>query len=54
LIAIAERGNECCTLHSILTAGRFYRAAGCTEDGPPDGRFGARGGYPMSEPLPPG
>jgi GNAT superfamily N-acetyltransferase len=50
----AERGNKRCTLHSTLTARRFYRAAGYTEDGPPDGKFGARGGYPMSKPLPPG
>jgi hypothetical protein len=54
LIAIAERGNKRCILHSTLTARRFYRAAGYTEDGPPDGKFGARGGYPMSKPLPPG
>jgi ribosomal protein S18 acetylase RimI-like enzyme len=47
----AARGNERCTLHSTLTARRFYRAAGYTEDGPPDGKFGARGGYPMSKPL---
>lgn len=50
----AECGNKRCTLHSTLTARRFYRAAGYTEDGPPDGKFGARGGYPMSKPLPPG
>jgi GNAT superfamily N-acetyltransferase len=50
----AERGNKRCTLNSTLTARRFYRAAGYTEDGPPDGKFGARGGYPMSKPLPPG
>ena len=48
----AECGNERCTLHSTLTARRFYRGAGYTEDGPPDGKFGARGGYPMSKPLP--
>ncbi len=47
-----ERGNTRCTLHSTLTARRFYRAAGYTEDGAPDGKFGARGGYPMSKPLP--
>jgi hypothetical protein len=47
-----ERGNTRCTLHSTLTARRFYRSAGYTEDGPPDGKFGARDGYPMSKPLP--
>jgi GNAT superfamily N-acetyltransferase len=47
-----ERGNRRCTLHSTLTARRFYHAAGYTEDGPPDGKFGARGGYPMSKALP--
>jgi GNAT superfamily N-acetyltransferase len=49
-----ERGNTRCKLHSTLTARGFYRATGYTEDGPPDGKFGARGGYPMSKPLPPG
>ncbi len=47
----AERGNKRCTLHSTVTARRFYRAAGYNEDGPPDGKFGARGGYPMSKQL---
>jgi ribosomal protein S18 acetylase RimI-like enzyme len=47
-----ERGNTRCTLHSTLTARGFYRGAGYTEDGLPDGKFGARGGYPMSKPLP--
>lgn len=49
----AERGNARCTLHSTLTARRFYRAAGYGEDGPPDGKFGARGGLPMSKQLVP-
>jgi GNAT superfamily N-acetyltransferase len=47
-----KRGSTRCTLHSTLTARRFYRAAGYSEDSPPDGKFGARGGYPMSKPLP--
>lgn len=46
-----ERGNARCRLHSTETARRFYRAAGYREDGPADGKFGARGGYPMSKPL---
>jgi ribosomal protein S18 acetylase RimI-like enzyme len=46
-----EHGNTCCTLHSTLTARGFYRAWGYTEDGPPDGKFGACGGYPMSKLL---
>jgi GNAT superfamily N-acetyltransferase len=46
-----ERGNTRCHLHSTATARRFYHAAGYVEDGPPDGKFGARGGYPMSKTL---
>jgi hypothetical protein len=50
---VAERGNTRCTLSSTETAHRFYRAAGYTEDGPPNGKFGPRGGYPMSKQLSP-
>ena len=45
------RGNARCTLVSTETARRFYHAAGYTDDGPPDGKFGTRGGYPMSKSL---
>lgn len=44
-----ERGNTRCTLHSTETARRFYHALGYCEDGPPDGKFGAKGGCPMSK-----
>jgi GNAT superfamily N-acetyltransferase len=47
-----ERGNTRRQLHSTETARRFYRAAGYQEGGPADGKFGTRGGYPMSKPLP--
>jgi GNAT superfamily N-acetyltransferase len=47
----AERGNTRCTLISTETARRFYRAAGYVEDGPPQGKFGTAGSYPMSKPL---
>jgi GNAT superfamily N-acetyltransferase len=47
----AERGNTRCTLISTDTARRFYRAAGYVEDGPPQGKFGTAGSYPMSKPL---
>lgn len=47
----SERGNRRCHLHSTETARRFYHAAGYVEVGPPDGKFGARGGYPMSKTL---
>lgn len=46
-----ERGNNRCRLTSTETARRFYRAAGYTEDGPPEGKFGTLGGYPMSKNL---
>jgi GNAT superfamily N-acetyltransferase len=45
------RGCACCRLHSTETARRFYLAAGYSEDGPSDGKFGARSGYPMSKRL---
>ena len=47
----AARGNARCTLISTETARAFYRASGYTEDGPPDNKFGARRGYPMSRVL---
>jgi GNAT superfamily N-acetyltransferase len=47
----AERGNTRCTLISTTTARRFYRAAGYVEDGPPQGKFGTTGSYPMSRRL---
>lgn len=46
------RGNIRCRLQSTETARRFYHAAGYREDGSPDRKFGTRGGYPMSKPLP--
>lgn len=45
------RGCARCRLHSTETARRFYLSAGYSEDGPSDGKFGARGGYPMSKRL---
>src|SRR6202030_4870300 len=45
----AERGNTRCTLISTETARRFYRAAGYVEDGPPQGKFGTVGSYPMTK-----
>jgi GNAT superfamily N-acetyltransferase len=47
----AELGNTRCTLISTETARRFYRAASYVEDGPPQGKFGTTGSYPMSKPL---
>jgi GNAT superfamily N-acetyltransferase len=47
----AARGNTRCTLVSTETARAFYHKSGYTEDGPPDNKFGARGGYPMSRLL---
>lgn len=47
----AQRGNLCCTLFSTETAHRFYRAMGYVDDGPPDRKYGAAGGYPMSKTL---
>jgi GNAT superfamily N-acetyltransferase len=46
-----ERGNARCTLISTETARRFYHGAGYSEDGPPDGKWGTRSGYPMSKRL---
>jgi GNAT superfamily N-acetyltransferase len=47
----SERGNCRCTLVSTETARRFYHDAGYTEDGPPQGKFGTAGSYPMSKRL---
>jgi GNAT superfamily N-acetyltransferase len=50
-----QRGNLRCHLTSTETALGFYRSAGYSEDGPPAGKFGTTGSYPMSKPLvPPG
>jgi GNAT superfamily N-acetyltransferase len=46
-----ERGNCRCTLVSTETARRFYHSAGYREDGPPQGKFGTAGSYPMSKRL---
>jgi GNAT superfamily N-acetyltransferase len=46
-----ERGNARCSLLSTETAHRFYLARGYRDDGPPVGKFGSRGGYPMSKPI---
>jgi GNAT superfamily N-acetyltransferase len=46
-----ERGNARCHLISSETARRFYHAVGYVEDGPPQGKFGTTGSYPMSKPL---
>ena len=48
----ARRGARLVTLHSTETAHRFYLARGYRDDGPPAGKFGARGSYPMSKLLP--
>lgn len=47
----AARGNTRCTLISTETARSFCRARGYLEDGPPDHKFGASGGYRMSRGL---
>jgi GNAT superfamily N-acetyltransferase len=48
-----QRGNERCHLTSTETARHFYHRAGYTEDGPPAGKFGTTGSYPMSKVLVP-
>ena len=48
----AALGNARCALVSTETARAFYCACGYTEDGPPNYKFGVRGGYPMSRRLP--
>ncbi len=47
----AARGNARCTLLSTETARRFYHVCGYAEDGPPQGKFGTTGSYPMSKSL---
>jgi ribosomal protein S18 acetylase RimI-like enzyme len=47
----SERGNVRCALVSTETARRFYREAGYVEDGPPQGKFGTSGSYPMAKSL---
>src|SRR5260221_4611911 len=44
-----ERGNKLCTLKSTETARRFHLERGYSEDGPANGKFGTRSGYPMSK-----
>jgi GNAT superfamily N-acetyltransferase len=46
-----QRGATRCVLHSTETAHRFYLSRGYKDDGPPAGKFGTRGSYPMSKPL---
>ena len=48
----AVRGNTRCTLISTETAYRFYLARGYVQEGPPVGKFGTSGSYPMSKRLP--
>ena len=47
----AERGNARVFLLSTETAHRFYLTRGYRDDGPPVGKFGSRGGYPMSKQI---
>jgi GNAT superfamily N-acetyltransferase len=55
LAALETRARECgnarCVLLSTETARGFYHRAGYREDGPPQGKFGSTGSYPMSKPL---
>jgi GNAT superfamily N-acetyltransferase len=46
-----KQGNTRCHLLSTETARGFYHRAGYTEDGPPVGKFGSTGSYPMSKLL---
>lgn len=46
-----KQGNTRCHLLSTETARGFYHQAGYTEDGPPVGKFGSTGSYPMSKLL---
>jgi GNAT superfamily N-acetyltransferase len=46
-----QRGATRCVLHSTETAHRFYLSRGYKDDGPPAGKFGTRGSYPMSKSL---
>lgn len=46
-----QRGATRCALVSTETARRFYHSAGYLDDGPPEGRFGAKSSYPMAKSL---
>jgi GNAT superfamily N-acetyltransferase len=46
-----QRGATRCALHSTETAHRFYLSRGYKDDGPPVGKFGTSGSYPMSKSL---
>ncbi|HEY4174123.1 MAG TPA: GNAT family N-acetyltransferase [Rhodopila sp.] len=46
-----QQGNARCHLLSTETARGFYYRTGYTEDGPPVGKFGSTGSYPMSKAL---
>jgi GNAT superfamily N-acetyltransferase len=46
-----ERGNTRCNLFSTEVAHRFYQAAGYSDDGPPQRKFGTGSSYPMSKRL---
>jgi GNAT superfamily N-acetyltransferase len=46
-----QHGATECALISTETARRFYHAAGYTETGPPEHKFGSAGSYPMSKSL---
>ena len=45
------RDNDRCTLVSTETALRFYRSAGYSQEGSPQGKFGTKSSYPMSKRL---
>ena len=47
----AALGNQTCRLTSTETAYRLYLSAGYLEQGPPIGKFGTSGGYPMAKRL---
>ena len=49
----AQSGNARCHLTSTETARGFYHRTGYSEDGPPAGKFGTSGSYPMSKALTP-
>ena len=46
-----KQGNTRCHLLSTETARGFYHRVGYIEDGPPVGKFGSTGSYPMSKAL---
>ena len=46
-----QQGNARCHLLSTETARGFYHRVGYIEDGPPVGKFGSTGSYPMSKAL---